>query len=530
MAAVLPAVTSHRSPPTKDNFCAEERVEWQHTTHQLELRVAELTKRLEQFEDLLHLSEFAKSPVLDAPLAAPPVQAPSAASTPKLEHQVHARELTVTSPKPKLEHRVHARELTVTSFEVTGACSNVASVNDVYSPAGSTADGRLYYEGQTNGRFLYFDAECDGETINDDDADRWIIDLSEPSTTASIDLDGDNACSYYGRISDSGSEPPFGTNAWNLYCDSGWTATDLTLTVLSSTSVPTPLTSQPTSSPTACYESMACCDTEDGATDRFGGEVCADYVGNTNWCGNYDDSDFTAEEMCCACGGGTGAAPSPRSTPQPSPQPMTPAPTIACYDTNDGALDLWGDGCNTYSANPSWCDSDAYDDNDFTVHDMCCACGGGTPCADTDDGSADPYGNGCEEYSETPDWCGEYESPHFSSEILCCACGGGSTRVTPSPTVSNDPTISPAPTTFGNFEVATFGELSDAIESAPNSGRQWVITLIGRISIRSMLDLAPGTSIKLAGPLTQPQVRVFPTLANNADGFLFMVRWVYSLW
>ena len=113
---------------------------------------------------------------------------------------------------------------------------------------------------------------------------------------------------------------------------------------------------------------------------------------------------------------------------------------------------------------------------------------------------------------------------------LCCACGGGSTRVTPSPTVSNDPTISPAPTTFGNFEVATFGELSDAIESAPNSGRQWVITLIGRISIRSMLDLAPGTSIKLAGPLTQPQVCVFPSLANNADGFLFMVREVYSLW
>ena len=26
------------------------------------------------------------------------------------------------------------------------------------------------------------------------------------------------------------------------------------------------------------------------------------------WCGNYDDSDFTSNDMCCSCGGGVEAA------------------------------------------------------------------------------------------------------------------------------------------------------------------------------------------------------------------------------
>jgi len=92
-------------------------------------------------------------------------------------------------PSANLARKRSARRLTVTSFEVSGACSNVASVNDIYIQAGTTADDRPYYEGQTNGRFVFFDAECDGETINDDGVDRWVMAYNEPSTTAAFDLD-----------------------------------------------------------------------------------------------------------------------------------------------------------------------------------------------------------------------------------------------------------------------------------------------------------------------------------------------------
>eukprot|EP00964_Phaeocystis_antarctica_P131826 scaffold95812_cov69-Phaeocystis_antarctica.AAC.4 len=50
----------------------------------------------------------------------------------------------------------------------------------------------------------------------------------------------------------------------------------------------------------------ACCaDSDNGAVDRAPYyDACKDYVGNPNWCGNYDDDDFTSNTMCCACGGG----------------------------------------------------------------------------------------------------------------------------------------------------------------------------------------------------------------------------------
>ena len=50
--------------------------------------------------------------------------------------------------------------------------------------------------------------------------------------------------------------------------------------------------------------------TEDGCDDSMWddrvdsyGDSCADYIGNPQWCGGYDDHDFRSNEMCCACGG-----------------------------------------------------------------------------------------------------------------------------------------------------------------------------------------------------------------------------------
>ena len=48
-----------------------------------------------------------------------------------------------------------------------------------------------------------------------------------------------------------------------------------------------------------------CIDTDNGAVDVDPwNDACTDYIGNTHWCGNYDDDDFTSHTMCCACGGG----------------------------------------------------------------------------------------------------------------------------------------------------------------------------------------------------------------------------------
>ena len=49
-----------------------------------------------------------------------------------------------------------------------------------------------------------------------------------------------------------------------------------------------------------------------------------------------------------------------------------------CDDLNDGAADVYGDDCAAWTAY-GWADScgTTYDDDDFTVQDMCCECGGG---------------------------------------------------------------------------------------------------------------------------------------------------------
>ena len=50
--------------------------------------------------------------------------------------------------------------------------------------------------------------------------------------------------------------------------------------------------------------SNACTDLDNGATDT-GSDPCSWYVQNNQACGNYDDSDFSSNTMCCTCGGGS---------------------------------------------------------------------------------------------------------------------------------------------------------------------------------------------------------------------------------
>jgi len=128
----------------------------------------------------------------------------------------------------------------------------------------------------------------------------------------------------------------------------------------------------------------------------------------------------------------------------------------SCYSTDVGLKDPFEDGCDTYRRNPGFCG--IYDDVDFSSHDLCCACGGGSDrepdwtaateepilppepgCVDTDLTKKDSTGDGCSVYAMDPvHFCGEFDDDDFSSMAMCCACHpyASPTPAAPSPTAA----------------------------------------------------------------------------------------------
>ena len=325
------------------------------------------------------------------------------------------------------------------SFELTGSCSHNFEIDDSYDPVNTTNDGRWFYKGQAHGLYIYFDPDCDGALGSISSADVWLVDSDEPSSTASADLDGDGAClnagdGFKARIVDSSAEPPTGTQSWRVWCGSdGAVDTDLTIVMIGAPTASPTATLKPTFSvePTLTVAPTNCYNTDNGATDPYG-DGCDDYL-YTYWCGSYDGSDFSSETMCCQCGGGSRGGDSLRPPTQiptvSSPPSITPLPTEAT-------------------------------------------------CSDTDNGATDPYGDGCEAYTYTV-FCGDLDDGDFSSNMMCCLCGGGSfssssTAPTQIPTLSSPPSTTPSPTTM--YEVATFTQLSTAL-SAPCSMTIHVIVM-----------------------------------------------------
>ena len=65
---------------------------------------------------------------------------------------------------------------------------------------------------------------------------------------------------------------------------------------------------------------------------------CYRYTMNPDYnCGRYDDTDFKADEMCCACGGGSD---------------HEDGEIILCKDTDNGAVNSDGNGCTFYWYSP----------------------------------------------------------------------------------------------------------------------------------------------------------------------------------
>lgn len=86
----------------------------------------------------------------------------------------------------------------------------------------------------------------------------------------------------------------------------------------------------------------------------------------------YDDDDFSALTMCCACEGRSLNLAS--TAPTKAKLPVLNLNPEYCVDTAT-TTDTTGDGCDWYDRFNSTCGD--FDDDDFFARLDCCACGGG---------------------------------------------------------------------------------------------------------------------------------------------------------
>ena len=227
-----------------------------------------------------------------------------------------------------------------------------------------------------------------------------------------------------------------------------------------------------------------CLDANDSGAADSAGHRCGFYNNHSTVCGANDDSDFSASAICCACGGGA--------------QVATPSASPTAFSTTTPEATL----------SPT-------------------AASAETSCADSNNGATDPYGDGCEYYETYPGDCGGYDDDDFNSVQMCCACGGGVAPTanptvapgpSPIPTVSEEPTVTLAPTT-SEIHVSTHDELSDAIESEPSNERQRVIKVVGDIEITTPIITGEGANIKVAGANATKRARISPA-AGSGGTFL----------
>jgi hypothetical protein len=81
------------------------------------------------------------------------------------------------------------------------------------------------------------------------------------------------------------------------------------------------------------------------------GEALCDFFTEPRYPFSQDaEGSFNARKECCACGGGT------------------------CRNTDNGAVDYMGNGCEAYEAFPNFCDTKLFNNDDFNAQEMCCVC------------------------------------------------------------------------------------------------------------------------------------------------------------
>ena len=223
-----------------------------------------------------------------------------------------------------------------------------------------------------------------------------------------------------------------------------------------------------------------CVSLDYGATDTYGDD-CNDYT-EFEWCGGYDDDDFSAFDMCCLCDGGSSTnAPTP--VPTSSPPSATPSPTTVCFDfiMYDHYADSWNGAkyvfrrmeTNTVVATGTLSDGFFQGTDNICLDSGCYlfrVTSGSNPSEiqwvlDTMGGGA-PFVS----YISVAD-DGAIEGPFESCPTPTPT--SLTPQPTPSPTVTSGPTVTPAPSTQGptpspttpsRIEVRTWDDLDNALQ------------------------------------------------------------------
>ena len=136
-------------------------------------------------------------------------------------------------------------------FVLTGMCSDQLPSEGEYTAVGWTASGAPYFRQGAAGNYMFWDPDCSGAGF----PASWIIDSSQPSTTATSDLDDDLACTFFAFLNSADfTSPPLGTSVWRVYCAGTWTNVTLVASLMSPPPAPlqthSPLTS-PSPTPTS---------------------------------------------------------------------------------------------------------------------------------------------------------------------------------------------------------------------------------------------------------------------------------------
>ena len=178
-----------------------------------------------------------------------------------------------------------------------------------------------------------------------------------------------------------------------------------------------------------------CCACSGGrnATDSYG-DGCEWYVTFPHVCGNFDDDDFRAKEMCQACStnalilqGAKGPKAAmvlqahnrgqvaPLSLSGVKKIPLSMHNPLCTDDTSSN--DSFGDSCSWYYGNEGSCG--VYDTDSFIAAKQCCACGRPNdppaPVCTDDLSTVDSGFDSCTWYYDNVASCGSYDSDTFNA-------------------------------------------------------------------------------------------------------------------
>ena len=193
-------------------------------------------------------------------------------------------------------------------------------------------------------------------------------DTCEQTSGDHVDIEGD-ACAHYRKYHlGTGCDGRYDTEyftASEMCCGCGGSAPSPTTTTTATVAPTTTTTVAPTATTEAPAPTPICFNTMFEARDSRG-KHCGNgqYIGG-NICGLYDNSQFTANQMCCQCGGGF-------TWVLGSFDQGWDASAEYCYDdTGNGQLHSLGGTCGFYVLyGESTCS--LRDDGDFTASEMCC--------------------------------------------------------------------------------------------------------------------------------------------------------------